>query len=61
MKMMGGFCLAAAIVLLVWLAVQLGTIAGEANRKGQAENEQCIVLKYQKMQKNFLTWTVVVT
>lgn len=54
MKMMGGFCLAGVIVLLVWLAIQLGTMAAESGRKGQAEKEQCIVLKYQKDAEKFL-------
>lgn len=40
--------------LLLWGAVELGSAMAKADKAGQQEKEECIVLKYQKDAEKFL-------
>lgn len=42
------------VAVFLWVAVQLGSAMAKADKAGQQEKEQCIVLKYQKDAEKFL-------
>lgn len=43
-----------ALAVLMWGAVELGSAMAKADKVGQLEKEECIVLKYQKEAEKFL-------
>lgn len=55
MKTAGLICIyIAAIFLLLAGLIRLGGVMAKADREGQAEKEQCIILKHQKQAGKFL-------
>lgn len=45
---------AVGVAVFLWVAVQLGSAMAKADKAGQQEKEECIVLKYQKDAEKFL-------